>query len=64
MFSCETFIVIVVVLIVFTAGIGAVLGCVRQVIRYDTKETAIYHERDVTNGEVMRVAQVLFDYLE
>ena len=64
MFSCEMFFVVVIVLIIFVAGIGAVLGSVEMVISYNERETAEYTEGNIINGEVMRVAQVLFDYLE
>ena len=52
------------VLVVFVAGIGAVLGSVDLVMIYDQREDEIYERKDVINGEVMRVAQVLFDYIE
>ena len=63
-FTCETLIVMSIVLVVFVAGIGAVLGSVDLVMIYDQREDEIYERKDVINGEVMRVAQVLFDYIE
>lgn len=63
MFSCESVIAICMILVVFLAGIGAVLGCVDYMNKYD-ETTPVEKEEFFTNAEVMRVAQVLFGLIE
>ena len=65
MFSCESIIVICIVLIVFLSGICAVLLNVNYFVEYD--ETVSINNGDSTyfsNTEVMRVAEVLGEIIE
>lgn len=64
MFSCESVIAICMILVVFLAGIGAVLGCVDYMNKYDETTPAEKEEEFFTNAEVMRVAQVIFGLIE
>ncbi len=52
------------ILVVFLAGIGAVLGCVDYMNKYDETTPAEKEEEFFTNAEVMRVAQVIFGLIE
>ena len=65
MFSCETMIIICIILIVFLVGLCTVLLNVDYFIKYDEEAHSNGNEDTFfTNAEVMRIADVLSELFE
>ncbi|MBR3838266.1 MAG: hypothetical protein IKJ75_00875 [Clostridia bacterium] len=65
MFSCETMIIICIILIVFLVGLCTVLLNVDYFIKYDEEARSNGNEDTFfTNAEVMRIADVLSELFE
>lgn len=65
MFSCETMIIICIILIVFLVGLCTVLLNVDYFIKYDEESRSNGNEDTFfTNAEVMRIADVLSELFE